>query len=225
MKLKQMADVERPRERLISHGEKQLSNAELMAIVLQSGSKEESALQLGHRVLSLFEGGLSDLTDVTYEELCNIKGIGPAKACQILAALELGKRSVKAKRKILGEVTSPGKVASFFQSEMQHLNKEHFVILFLNTKNMITSYETISVGSLNASIVHPREVFNRAIKKSAASIILVHNHPSGNPQPSKEDLKVTKRLKEVGEVVGINILDHLILTDKSYYSFKEHQEI
>lgn len=221
MNLKSMATVERPREKLTLQGVTSLSNSELMAIVVQSGSKDESALVLSQRILSMLDHGLQDLSDVTLEELMTVKGIGLAKACQITAAVELGKRVVVNQRQVLGKINSPSTVVEFFQSELKHLNKERFIVVFLNTKNMITSYETISVGSLSASIVHPREVFNRAIKRSAASLILVHNHPSGNPSPSKDDESITKRLCEVGEVVGIKILDHLIISDDTYFSFKE----
>lgn len=221
MKIQNMVVSERPRERLQNQGIQTLSNSDLLAIVLQSGYKDESALVLGGRVMSILDHGLQDLGQVTYEELVAIKGIGPAKACQILSAVELGRRVSLEKRQILGKINSPSTVVKFFQNQMRHMNKEAFIVVFLNTKNMISSYEVISVGSLNASIVHPREVFNRAIKKSAAAILLVHNHPSGNPDPSREDEAITKRLCEVGHLVGIRVLDHLIISDDSYYSFKE----
>lgn len=221
MKLKTMPESERPREKLSMYGVDSLSNAELIGLVIQSGSKEESAVQLAQKIINLFDEGIGGLCDVAIEELIRVKGVGLAKACQITAAVELGKRIGKRKKNILGEVCSPSKVAKFFESELRHVNREHFIAVFLNTKNMITSYDVISVGSLSASIVHPREVFNKAIKKSAASIILVHNHPSGVPTPSQEDIKITERLKKVGEVVGIRILDHLVVGDESYYSFKE----
>ncbi len=221
MNLKAVPTLERPREKLHHYGVDVLSNAELLAIVLQSGSREDSAVELGQRIINMFDHGLEGLIDGTLEELMSINGVGIAKACQVTAAVELGKRVSKVQKKILGEISSPRKVADFFCEELKHLNKEKFIIVFLNTKNSITSYEVISIGSLSASIVHPREVFNRAIKKCAASIILVHNHPSGNTTPSTEDKNVTERLVKVGEVVGIKVLDHLIISGDSYYSFKE----
>ena len=221
MKMKSMPEIERPRERLLNYGVKFLSNIELLAIVLQSGSKEESALHLGAKVMSLSDQGINALFDITAEELKDIKGIGNAKACQIIAAVEFGKRVASSQSNILGKVSSPQMVADYFEHELKQLNKEKFIAVFLNTKNMITSYETISIGSLSASIVHPREVFNRAIKKSAASIILIHNHPSGNPNPSNEDKLITERLCEVGKIVGISVLDHLIISSGGYFSFKE----
>lgn len=221
IKIKIMPEEERPREKLILYGVSSLSNPELLAILLQSGFKNESALTLGSRVLSMNIQGINSLVDVTVEELKEIKGIGNAKASQIIAAIEFGKRITLSKANILGKVSSPQMVADYFERELMHLKKEKFISVFLNTKNMITSYETISIGSLNASIVHPREVFNRAIRKSAASIILIHNHPSGNPKPSNEDKSITKRLCEVGRIVGIQVLDHIIISSGGYFSFKE----
>ncbi len=221
MKIKQIPENERPRERLINNGVDSLSNSELIAIILQSGSKKDSALALGSKIISLDKDGMSYLFDATTEELKIIKGIGDAKACQLIAAIEFGKRVASSHKNILGKVSSPQMVVDYFQIQLKNLNKEKFIAVFLNTKNMISSYETISVGSLSASIVHPREVFNRAIKKSAASIILIHNHPSGNPNPSKEDKVITERLCEVGRIVGISVLDHLIIASSGYFSFKE----
>jgi len=221
MNLKTIPLIERPREKLCHFGVSALTNSELMAIVLQSGSREESAIQLGQNIINLFDHGIQGLNDVTVEELTAVKGVGIAKACQISAAVELCRRISKCKKNILGKINSPKTVVEYFQEELKHLNKEKFIVVFLNTKNLITSYEVVSVGSLSASIVHPREVFNRAIKKSAASIILIHNHPSGNPSPSREDEAITKRLCNVGEVVGIKILDHIIISEDGYFSFKE----
>ncbi|MBI9014259.1 MAG: DNA repair protein RadC [Clostridiales bacterium] len=221
MNIKTIPPIERPREKLCHFGVSALTNSELMAIVLQSGSREESAIELGQNIINLFDHGIQGLNDVTVEELTAVKGVGIAKACQISAAVELGRRVSKCKINILGKINSPKTVVEYFQEELRHLNKEKFIVVFLNTKNLITSYEVVSVGSLSASIVHPREVFNRAIKKSAASIILIHNHPSGNPTPSREDEAITKRLCNVGEVVGIKILDHIIISEDGYFSFKE----
>lgn len=217
MNLKSLPELERPREKMLHRGKETLSLAELMAIVMQSGSREDSALILSQKILHLY----NPLHDVSLEELMKIKGIGLAKASQIVAAIELGKRVSQQEKSFIGQVNSPGMVKDFFQSELTHQNREHFIVVFLNTKNKIMSYETISIGSLNASIVHPREVFQRAIKKSAASILLIHNHPSGSSKPSREDHSITKRLSEVGQVVGIQVLDHIILAGDEYFSFKE----
>jgi len=221
MNIKTIPVTEQPREKLYHLGVGALTNAELMAIVLQSGSREHSAIEVSQQIINMFDHGLQGLNDATIEELTSIKGVGIAKACQLSAAVELGSRVSKCQKNILGKINSPKMVVAFFQEELRHLNKEKFIVVFLNTKNLITSYEVVSIGSLSASIVHPREVFNRAIKKSAASIILIHNHPSGNPEPSREDKSITKRLCDVGDVVGIKILDHIVISDDNYFSFKE----
>ncbi|MBN2794892.1 MAG: DNA repair protein RadC [Clostridia bacterium] len=223
--IKALAPQERPREKLLAHGVASLSHAELLAIILRSGSHDESAIGLGQKVIQQLDHGLNSLSSVTVEELISLKGIGAAKACQILAAIELGKRVSQSEKPILGRIHSPSSVVSFFQKKLKHENKEMFIVVYLNTKHVITSYDVISIGSLNASIVHPREVFNKAIKKSAAGILLIHNHPSGYPDPSLEDKKITQRLKEAGELIGIQVVDHLIVCDQEYYSFKEMDQL
>lgn len=214
--------IERPRERLEKFGAESLSNSELLAIILRTGSKEKSAIDLGSDVLSINESGIRYLANCTMEELKSIKGIGLSKSCQILASIELGKRISMSQISSKYKITSPSDIADIFVENMKCLDKEHFKVVFLNTKNEVITHETISIGSLNASIVHPREVFNRAIKKSSASIILLHNHPSGNPNPSKEDINITNRLVEAGKIIGIEILDHIVVGDNKYYSFKEN---
>ena len=211
---------ERPRERMKEIGAGRMSNAELIAILLRTGYHEETAIRLAERVIAQ-AGGLRFLPDYTLEELQEIKGIGLAKAVQIQAALELGKRMSSTLRPENLLLSSPQEVAGFLMEEMRYYRKEYFKIILLNTKNHIISVEDISIGSLNSSIVHPREIFNLPVKKSAASIILVHNHPSGDPSPSREDLEVTKRLVEAGILLGINVLDHIIVGEGKFLSFKE----
>lgn len=225
LKIKEMPESERPREKLIRYGVEALSNSELLAILLRTGSKEHSALELANIILSKDEKGIRFLGNCTIEELSEIKGIGNSKACQIIAAVELGNRISKSFIELRKSIRSPKDVVNILIRDMKFLEKEYFKVMFLNTKNEIISYETISIGSLNASIVHPREVFNRAIRKSSASIILIHNHPSGNPTPSKEDINITKRLIESGEILGIEVLDHVIIGDGNYYSLKENSLI
>ncbi len=183
---------------------------------------DKSALDLAKELLAQSDDGIRYLTDCSLEELCQIKGIGPGKASQVLATMELGKRIAKSNIHKRGKITSPEDVADFMIDEMIALKQEHFKTLFLNTKNEIIGYETISIGTLNASIVHPRDVFNKAIRKASANVILVHNHPSGNPKPSTEDIAITKRLSEAGNILGIPVLDHIIIGDSSFYSMKEH---
>lgn len=220
MTLKDVPKEDRPRERLLRLGSMYLSNQELLAILLISGTREETVMDLANRVLMHFEG-LKLLTDATIEELTAIKGIGPAKGVMLLAAIELGKRMNEYKPNDRFIVRSPEDGAEFVMEEMRTLKQEHFVTLFLNTKNQIIHQQTIFIGSLNASIVHPREIYREAVKRSAASIICVHNHPSGDPTPSQEDIHVTRRLVESGKMIGIELLDHLIIGDRTFVSLKE----
>ncbi|MGM8213000.1 RadC family protein [Virgibacillus sp. W0430] len=218
--IKNVPKEDRPRERLISLGSNHLSNQELLAILLGSGTRQESVMDLSYRLLMHFEG-LKLLNDATIEELTAIKGIGPAKGVVILAAIELGRRMHQYKPEDTYIIRSPEDGADYVMEEMRNLNQEHFVVLFLNTKNQIVHRQTIFIGSLNASIVHPREVFREAVKRSAASIICAHNHPSGDPSPSQEDIHVTKRLVQAGKMIGIELLDHLIIGNKRFVSLKE----
>ncbi len=218
--LRDVPEEERPRERLILHGAHSLSNQELLAIILRPGTTNESVLQVSQRVLQTFEG-LRQLKNATLEELMEIKGIGKAKAIQILASLELGKRIAQLHPDEKYTIRSPQDGANFVMEEMRFLQQEHFVALYLNTKNQVLHKQTIFIGSLNASIVHPREVFKEAIKRSAAWLICFHNHPSGDPTPSREDIAVTNRLVESGKLLGIDVLDHIIIGDNQYVSLKE----
>ena len=218
-----MRDVhiaDRPRERLIRQGAESLSNQELIAILLGSGTKQESVLHLANRVLTFFEQ-IHELKNATIEEIMSVKGIGKAKAVQLLAAVELGRRLSQQQTEERYTIRSPQDAASYLMPDMTSLKQEHFVVLFLNVKNQVLHKQTIFIGSLNASIVHPREIFREAVKRSAASIICAHNHPSGNPSPSSEDIDVTKRLIESGLIMGIELLDHVIIGDHQFISLKE----
>jgi DNA repair protein RadC len=211
---------ERPRERFIQNGPESLSNHELIAILLRTGTKDESVLQLSNRLLTNFEG-LRLLKAATLEEMTEIKGIGQAKAIQVLAAVEIGRRISNLNYNDRYVIRSPEDGANYVMNDMRFLSQEHFVCLYLNTKNQVLHKQTIFIGSLNASIVHPREVFREALKRSAASIICLHNHPSGDPAPSREDIEVTKRLVECGKMIGIDVLDHLIIGENKFVSLKE----
>lgn len=219
--IKDLPISERPREKLYSYGVESLSNAELIAIIIRTGYKDDTALDVAQRILNLDDKGLPHLTNVSLEQLTEIKGIGECKAAQILAAIEIGKRITRWNSHDKIKVTSPSVIANLMMDEMRYLDKEHFNIALLDTKNQVLSVENISIGTLNASIVHPRDVFSMAIKKNANSIILLHNHPSGDPQPSSEDINITHRLVDVGNLVGIKVLDHIIIGDNRYISFKE----
>lgn len=218
--LRELPIGERPRERMLAQGAQALSNAELLAILLRTGTVAESAVRLAERILRE-SGSLRSLTDMRLEQLTAIKGVGPAKALQIQAGIELGRRLARSSMEERPVIRSPHDAAGLLMEELRYLNKEHFICLFLNTKNHVIGQETISVGTLNATIVHPREVFRPAIARSCASVICAHNHPSGDPTPSTEDLELTSRLVEAGEIVGIEVLDHLIIGDRSFTSLKE----
>ncbi|KEQ22580.1 RadC family protein [Paenibacillus tyrfis] len=220
MTLRDVPSEDRPRERMMLYGAQALSNAELLAILLRTGTYQESAVHVAQRLL-LECGGLRMLTDMSMEQLTEIKGIGEAKALQIQAGIELGRRLARSTMNETVTIRSPQDVAALLMEDLRYLQKEHFVCLFLNTKNHVIGQETLSMGSLNASIVHPREVFRAAIKRSSASIVCAHNHPSGDPTPSPEDVEISKRLVQAGEIVGIDVLDHIVIGDKRYVSLKE----
>jgi len=219
--IKDLPLYERPREKLIKYGVESLSNAELIAIIIRTGHNEDTAIDLANRLLSMDSSGIRFLSHATVEELTNVKGVGYCKASQIIAAIELGKRISSSGLESKLKVDSPLIIVELLMDDMKFLNKEHFRVVLLNTKNQIISIEEISVGNLNSSIVHPREVFNIAIRRSANSIILVHNHPSGDSTPSTEDINITQRLVEAGNIIGIRVLDHIIIGDNNYVSFKQ----
>ncbi|MGN7476783.1 RadC family protein [Solibacillus silvestris] len=220
LKIHDVHEADRPRERLIRQGAKSLSNQELIAILLGTGTKRESVLTVANRVLINFEK-LHNLKHATLEEITDIKGIGEAKAVLLLAAIELGRRLATKDLEERFTIRSPEDAATFLMQDMTSLQQEHFVCLFLNVKNQVLHKQTIFVGSLNASIFHPREIYREAVKRSAASIICAHNHPSGVPTPSPEDIDVTMRLYEAGKIVGVDLLDHVIIGDHQFISMKE----
>ncbi len=221
--IRDLAPQERPREKMIQNGSQTLSNAELLAILIRTGTKDLSALDVANRILSLSDDGIRHLSECSIEDLSAVTGIGPSKACQILAGVELGKRMTRARLMNPRVLNHPREVASYLIEDMKDLRQEWFRILLLNNRKQVLGYETVSVGTLNASLVHPRDVFEKAIRKNASTIILVHNHPSGNPSPSDEDRALTKRLTEAGALMGIEVIDHVIVGNGNYYSFKEHQ--
>ncbi|KLV24515.1 hypothetical protein ABW02_17680 [Niallia circulans] len=211
---------ERPRERFVKQGPESLANHELLAILIQTGSKNESVLTLANKLLVHFDG-LRLLKDASLDELKEMKGIGTAKAIQLMAAIELGRRVSNLEFTDRYCIRSPEDAAKYMMNEMRFLTQEHFVCLYLNTKNQVMHKQVVFIGSLNASIVHPREVYKEAFRRSAASIICLHNHPSGDPSPSREDIEVTKRLVECGKIIGIDLLDHIIIGENKFISLKE----
>lgn len=205
-----LPENERPREKLLNYGVKALSNAELLAILLRTGVKNESALSLSYKILSKHDG-IKFLSDARVEDLSEIHGIGLAKASQLIAAVELGKRIAQYTYGDDFFIKKPQDVADMLMEEMRYLKKEHMKVILLNIKCKVIGIEEISVGSLNSSLAHPREVFIPAIKRSSANIILAHNHPSGDPSPSRDDIEITKRIYEADRIIG----------DGTFVSFKE----
>ncbi len=210
----------RPRERMERLGAAQLTDQELLAILLATGSKTRSALDLAGEMFRRF-GGLAGFRQLTLTELTEQKGVGLAKAATVAAAVEFGRRVALGDTETMPVLNSPADAAAFLMERMRGLDREHFQVLLLNQKNQLLALETVSIGTLSGAPVHPREVFKQAIKRSAASMIVAHNHPSGNCQPSEVDRQVTARLSDAGRLLGIEVLDHLIIGADSYYSFCE----
>jgi DNA repair protein RadC len=218
--IKQLPPELRPRERLLAAGPSALSDGELLGLLFGIGSREKTAVELAGEVISE-AGGLHGLYDVSVHELTRVNGIGEAKACIILAAVELGRRIGEVRNPGRPVISSPADVERLLRGRIANLDRENFVVVLLNTKNEVIETSTVSVGTLSASLVHPREVFKPAIRASAASVVLAHNHPSGKVEPSREDREVTRRLGEAAQILGIEVLDHVILGD-GYFSMREH---
>lgn len=222
--IKDLSKEKRPMEKLINYGVANLSDKELLAILIGSGTRDHNAIELAQKILE--EDFLDNqLLFASVEELMQIKGIGISKSTRIVAGLELGKRLGMIDRYNQISYNNPETVAEYFYSHYQQSSTEEFVVLILDSKNKLIALETISVGTINSTIVHPREVFKGAIKRSANAIILVHNHPSGDPTPSDEDIRITKRLAEAGEIVGIKVLDHIVVGKNRHISLRERNII
>jgi DNA repair protein RadC len=211
---------ERPRERLQKFGSEALSAQELLALVIGRGISKKSVMSIAQELLAKF-GNIKAIGQATIEELSQIKGIGLAKAAQIKACFELGKREELEPEPKDFNIKNPESVVKAIRSSIKDKAKEHFKLILLNPRNKIIGISTISIGTLNASLVHPREVFKDAIVHSAASVVLAHNHPSGDPEPSGDDLKITKKLVDSGKILGIEVLDHIIIGKERFKSFKE----
>jgi DNA repair protein RadC len=222
-RIKDWPEDERPRERLQQHGENSLSDAQLLAIVLRTGDHASgaTAIDLARRILTTFHEDLEAVSSASISELLQVQGIGPAKACEIKAAFELGRRRLARHGGGLVQFRSSRDVAQYYMPLLAGLKREQFQVVLLDQKNKIIKDVMVSQGSLTASVVHPREVFNMAIRDSAAAIICVHNHPSGDPQPSREDRALTTRLGEAGRLLGIQVLDHIIVGRDTYMSFAD----
>ena len=223
MTIRDMTLEERPREKMLLNGANCLSDAELLAIIIRTGTKELNAIQLGQAIIDKADN-IRYLQDLTFEELKSINGIGQTKALQIKAALELSNR-IASYKPLKYKIKNPWDIYKYYMESLRYQYKEIFKVVLLNTKNEIITDVDISIGTLNSSLVHPREVFREAIRRSSNKIILLHNHPSGNCEPSKEDKSITNRLKDCGELMGIEVIDHIIIGDGVYFSFKENMLI
>jgi len=221
--IKEWPEDERPREKMLKQGVGSLTNAELLALIIRTGdtATRKSAIDLGREIIAHFGDNLRELGSADLAEICSIKGMGPAKATGIKAAFTLASRFQSRRLETLDRFTSPRQVFDYFHHEFRDSRKEYFLTLLLDGKNRIIRRVQVSEGSLNQSIVHPREVFIPAVKESAAAIILVHNHPTGDPAPSSEDIAITRRLREAGDIMGIKVLDHIIIGDGEFMSFVE----
>lgn len=220
MKIKDLPKIDRPREKLIAKGAENLKDSELLAILLRTGKTGKNVIEIAAQILS--KHSKKRLLQMTYQDLLKISGIDSAKATTLLAAFELSKRALEVNDTNLPTVVTPKDVVAQL-TELRHNKKEHFIALYLNARNQLVHKETISMGTLNANLVHPREVFEPAVKYSVANIMVAHNHPSGDPKPSEDDLEITKRLVEAGKMMGVELLDHVIIATNSYFSFKDEK--
>jgi DNA repair protein RadC len=219
--VKELPFDDRPREKLLLRGAQSLSDAELVAILLRTGKKGKSVIEIARELINS-EGNLAMLATRTVDSLQKISGIGKDKAAALAAAFELSRRILSQPKWLSNKkITSPQDVAEIFIPILRDDNKEKFIVVCLNSANKIIKHEIISVGNLNSSVVHPREIFKVAIDNSSASIILIHNHPSGNPEPSNEDIRITKKIVETGKIMDIPIFDHLIIAGETYTSLVE----
>lgn len=221
--MKEILKEDRPYEKCLQFGAEALSDTELIAVLLRTGTKGMNSLKLARNILdsSCGDDGLLNIHHLTLEKLMSIKGIGKVKALQILCLSELAKRLAKASAKEGLVFSLPSTIASYYMEEMRHQKQEHMKLLMLNTKSKLIGESNIFKGTVNASLVSPRELFIEALEKEAVSIILLHNHPSGDPTPSNQDILLTKRIKEAGSLIGIELLDHIIIGNNCYMSFSE----
>jgi len=222
MNLKSLPKIERPREKLIAKGPQNLKDEELLAILLRTGREGKNVLDLAKQILKKYSK--KRILKMNYEDLIKIKGINSAKACTILAAQELVKRSLKIGEETLPVIRSTKDVIAQ-AVYLRDRSREHLMTIYLNARNEMIYKKPMFIGTLNANLVHPREIFQEALKQNAASVILVHNHPSGDAEPSEADLEITKRIQEAGKIMGIDVLDHVIISKNKTFSFKENKLI
>ena len=220
MNIRRLPENEKPREKLMREGKEKLSTTEIIAILIGSGTGGKSALELASEVISMDSSGIRFLAECRPEELIKIKGIGRAKACEILAAVELGRRIAAIPKIDNVRIEKSSDIADIFMERMRYYKKEHFISLLINVKGEIIEEAEVSIGDLCSSTTHPREVFIDAVRRSAGSVIFIHNHPSGDPTPSSADIETTRRLIESGDILGIPVLDHIVIGDGCYISLR-----
>lgn len=220
MKINDLANHQKPRERMLNYGASHLSHAELLAILINTGRKGYSSLDIANELLKSIVN-LKELKHLSINDLNKIKGVGLYKALTLKAAFELGERMHSGSVDDKIQINNPKDAADFMMGKMEHLTQEKFIALFLNSKNIIIKQKTIFMGTLNSAIVHPREIYSEAVKCASNAIIVLHNHPSGDTTPSLEDVKTTDRLRECGDILGIQLLDHVIIGDHTYLSMVE----
>lgn len=220
MNMNEMPFWEKPREKMMKYGVESLSTAEVLAIILRTGTREKSAVELAVELLSLNKGGLRYLAECSVEELREINGLGDAKICELMAAIELGRRFASLPAQERPQIKCSDDIAEMFMERLRYKKKEYFKCLLINARGEIIEESDVSIGDLTSSSSHPREVFTNAVRRSAGSVAFVHNHPSGNPEPSPADIEQTKRLCEVGRLLGIPVIDHIIIGDGRYVSMK-----
>lgn len=218
MKVKEMPPSFQPRERMLKFGVENLSDIDLLSIILRTGTKDFNVKEVASSIITSV-GGLNNLSDVGIRELSKIKGVGNIKAITILSAIELGKRVINKEIEINMVLNTSSSIHEAFKSYFLNINQEKVLAIFLDAKKRLISYKFIFIGTLDRSIIHPREIFNEAIKEHASSLVIMHNHPSNDLSPSKEDISVTNKIKECGDIVGIPLVDHLITNGREYYSF------
>ncbi|PWM65702.1 MAG: hypothetical protein DBX38_06335 [Eubacteriales Family XIII. Incertae Sedis bacterium] len=223
MDIKKLPGSERPREKLLRLGAGALSDRELLAILLGTGTRELPVLELAEKLLDSDRNGILFLADCVPEELCSISGIGYAKACSIAASIELGKRIAKRPKDGRYIIAYAEQAANLIMEDMRHLKREVFLVILLSSKGEVISFEKVAEGDINTAAVKAREIFQAAVRRNAFSVILAHNHPSGDPEPSRADIETTSRLIEAGELLGIYVADHIIIGNNRYYSFKENK--
>lgn len=217
--IKSWAEEDRPREKLSGQGRRALTDAELIAILIGSGSRDESAVELSKRILHHYDNDLNKLGKASISELCKFKGVGEAKAISIIAALEIGRRRGDTEIKVLDEVKSSRDGYNIMRRHLIDLNHEEFWLLLIGRSSKVLAKELVSKGGLSGTVADPKIIFHMALQHQASAIIMVHNHPSGNLKPSREDLVLTKKIADAGRMLDINVLDHLIITDSGYFSF------